>query len=91
MISNTIEKLFIVYSNTFLQKNVCFATVRNLTLVYGSFFRCLINVFFGIIVLENFVVFSNARSILQLMLCYRNLPKFDILTLFPIAEHELLD
>ena len=37
MISNTIEMLFIVYSNTFLQKNVFFPHVILFTLIYGPF------------------------------------------------------
>ena len=42
---------------------------------------CLINVLFSLILMENFVVISNARSFLQLMLCNQNLTKFFILTL----------
>ena len=86
MISNTTEVFFILYSNTLLPKNCDFPHVRNFTLVYGLF-SCLINVFFGTILMENFVIFSNTRSILELMLCNRNFTKFDILTL--ISEIEL--
>ena len=35
IISNTIEMLFIVYSNTFLQKNVTFPQIRHFTLIKG--------------------------------------------------------
>ena len=77
MISNTAERLFIVYNNIFLQKKVFFPHVRNFTLIYGPF-NCLINVFFGPILLEKIVIFLKARSILELMLCNQNL---DILTL----------
>ena len=45
------------------------------------FFSCLINALFSIILMENLVAFSNALSIFELMLCNRNLTKFDILTL----------
>ena len=65
-ISNTKEMLFIVHSNTFLQKKnpheICF------TLIY-SHFCCLIIVLFSLILKENVVLFSNARSIIELMLC----------------------
>ena len=44
-------------------------------------FSCLINVLFGLILMENVVLFSNACLILELMLCNENLTKFDILTL----------
>ena len=40
-------------------------------------FSCLIIVIFSLISMEIFVVFSNARSILELMLCNRNLTKFE--------------
>ena len=43
---------------------------------------CLINVLFDLILMENSVVFSNARSIWELMLCNCNLTKFDIITLW---------
>ena len=73
MISNTIEILFIVYINTFLQKKCVLPHITNFTLIYGPFS--------SLIFMEYFVVFSNAHSILELMLCNRNLTKFDILTL----------
>ena len=63
-----------------LQKNVFFPHVRNFTLIYGPF-NCLILVLFGPIFMENCVLFSNARSILELMCCNWNLTKLDILTL----------
>ena len=86
MISNTIEGLFIEYSNTFLQK-MCFFSchVKNYTLIYGPF-SCLIIVHFGPIIMENFVFFSNARSILELMRCNWNLTKLDVLTLFRLQN-----
>ena len=81
MISNTAEGLFIVYSNLFLQKKcVFFPHVGNFTLIYGPF-SCLIIVLFVPIFMENFVIKSNARSILELMRCNWNLTKLDILTL----------
>ena len=52
MISNAIERLFIVYSNKFLQKNVFFLHVRNFTSIYGPF-RCLIDVLSSPIFMEN--------------------------------------
>ena len=80
MISNTIEMLIIVYSKTFLQKKVFIPLVKTLS-SYMVLFSCLINVLFSLILMENFVVFSNVRSILKLMLCNRNLTKLDKLTL----------
>ena len=38
IISNTIEMLFIVYNNTFLQKIVTFPQLRHFTLIKGPFF-----------------------------------------------------
>ena len=70
----------IVYSHTFLHKNVFIPPLGNFTLIYGPF-SCLNNVLFGPIFMGNVVLFSNAHSILELMLCNRNLPKLDILTL----------
>ena len=46
MIFNTTGGSFIVYCNTFLQKNVFSPHVRNFTLFYGSY-SCLIIVLFG--------------------------------------------
>ena len=64
-----------------LTKNVFLSPhVRNFTLIYGAF-SCLIIVHFGLIFMENFVIFSNARSILELMRCNWNLKRLDILTL----------
>ena len=80
MISNTTERLFIEYSNKFLQKKMVFPHVSSFTLIFGPF-SCQINVFFGLIFMEEIVIFSNARPILDLMLCNWNLIKFDILTL----------
>ena len=80
MISNNTERLFIVYRNMVLQQNGFVPHLRNFTMVYGPF-SCLINVFFGLIFLEKFILFSNVRSILELILCNRNLTKSDILTL----------
>ena len=37
MISNTIEMLFIVYSNTFLQKKCVFSSGKFFILIYGPF------------------------------------------------------
>ena len=69
-----------------LTKKMCsFPHVRNFTLIYGPF-SCLINVLFGPIFMENFVIFSNARTILELMLCNGNLTKLDILTLFRLQS-----
>ena len=78
MISNTTVRLFIVYSYTFLQKNVFFSSCKNLTCICGPF-SCLINVLFGPIFMDFFP--PNAHLILELMLCNRNLTKLDILTL----------
>ena len=81
MIFNTTERLLIGYSNTFLQKKCVFPHVRNFTLIYGPF-SCQINVLFGKKkIMENFVTFLKARSILELKLCNRNITKLDILTL----------
>ena len=44
-------------------------------------FRCLINVLIGPIYMETCCSFSNACSILELMLCNSNLTKLDILVL----------
>ena len=57
-----------------------FHHVRSFTLFYG-YFICLIIVLFGPIFMEKFVIFSNARSILKLMLCNQNLTWLDIITL----------
>ena len=46
MISNTTERLFVVYISTFSQKMWFFPHVRNLTLINGPF-SCQINVLFG--------------------------------------------
>ena len=81
MISNTIEMLFIVCSNIFLQKNVYFFILKEILHWFMVLFSCLINAIFSIILMEIFFVFSNALSIFELMLCNRNLTKFDILTL----------
>ena len=78
MISYTIDRLIIVYIKTFLQKIYVFPPVRNWFMVL---FSCLINVLFSLIFMENFVVFSNARSILELMLCNRNFTKLVYQTL----------
>ena len=51
MISNTIERLFIVDSNTLLQKLCFFPHVRNFTLINGLF-SCLMDVLFGPIFME---------------------------------------
>ena len=48
--------LLIIYSNTFLQKNVFVSHVRNFTLIYSPY-SCLIDVLFGPILMENFVSF----------------------------------
>ena len=56
MISNTTERLFIVYINTLLQKNVFFPHVRNFKLIYGPF-SCLINILFGSVFMIFFVIF----------------------------------
>ena len=68
MISNAIEMLFIVYNKTFLQKQCVFPHVTFLHW-FMVLFSCLINVIFSHILMENFVLFSNARSILEIMLC----------------------
>ena len=52
---------------------------KDFTLIYGHF-SCLIIVLFGPIFMEEFVLFSNACQILELMRCNLNLPKLDILT-----------
>ena len=57
-----------------------FPHVRNFTLIYGPY-RYLIHVLFGPIWWQIIFVFSNARSILKLMLCNRSITKLDILTL----------
>ena len=44
-------------------------------------FRCIIIVLFGPILMESFVLFSNACSIKEVMLCNQNLTKLDVLTL----------
>ena len=79
MISNTTERLFTIYSNTFLQR-MFFSHVWNFTLIYGPN-SCLIDVLFDPILMETLVFFSNARLILELRLCNWNLTKWDILTL----------
>ena len=56
MIFNTTGRLFIIYSNAFLQKICVFPHVRNFTLIYGPF-SCLIDVLFGPILMENNVRF----------------------------------
>mgnify|MGYP006906348230 CR=1 FL=1 len=56
MIFNTTGRLFIIYSNAFLQKKCVFPHVRNFTLIYGPF-SCLIYVLFGPILMENYVRF----------------------------------
>ena len=56
MIFNTTGRLFIIYSNAFLQKKCVFPHVRNFTLIYGPF-SCLIDVLFGPILMENYVRF----------------------------------
>ena len=66
MISNTTGGLYIEYSNTFLQKDVFSPHITNVTLIYGLY-SCLIIVLFGPIFMGNFVIFSIARPILELM------------------------
>ena len=57
MIFNTTGRLFIIYSNAFLQQQKSvFPHVRNLTLIYGPF-SCLVDVLFGPILMENYVCF----------------------------------
>ena len=56
MIFNTTARLFIIYSNAFLQKKCVFPHVRNFTLIYGPF-SCLIYGLFGPILMENYVRF----------------------------------
>ena len=67
MISSTIEMLFLVYSNTFLQK-IYFSHVIFL-IWFMVLFSWLISVLCSLILMENFVIFSNACSCLELMLC----------------------
>ena len=63
------------------RKKCVFPHIRNFTLICGPY-SCLIYVLFGPIFNEKIVfVFSNARSILELMLCNSNLTKLGILTL----------
>ena len=57
MISNAIEMLFIVYNDTFLQKNVYFPHVIFLHW-FMVLFSWLINVIFIHISMENFVLFQ---------------------------------
>ena len=52
----TTERLLIIYSNLFLQKNVSLPHVRIFTLIYGPYIY-LIDDFFGPILMENFVCF----------------------------------
>ena len=81
MISSTIEMLFSVYRNSFLQEMCRFPHVIFLHWLM-VLFSCLLNVLISLILMGNYVVFSNARSILELILCNQNLTKFDILTLW---------
>ena len=74
-----IEMLLIVYSNAFIQKKL-FSSCEICYIDLWSFL-CLINVLVSLLLIENFVVSLNARSILELMLCKGNSTKFDILTL----------
>ena len=65
------QRLFITYSGTILQKNVFFPHVRKFVLNSGPF--CLLDSwpfgpYFCPFCHANFVLFSNARSILKLML-----------------------
>ena len=71
--------LFRVYSNTFLQKMCFFPHVIFLHWFVVPF-SCLINVLFSLILIKS-VFFSNACLILELLLCNRNLTKFNIRTL----------
>ena len=78
---STTEGLFIVYISIHSLKNMFFLPhERNFILIYGPF-SCLIILLFGPIFIQDFVLFSNAHSILKLMRCNSNLPKLDILTL----------
>ena len=66
MISNTIEMLIIVYSNALLQKNVFFPYVNvnmNFNIDLWSFLVAKLMYFLSQILMENVVLFSNARSI----------------------------
>ena len=56
MILNITGRLFIIYSNAFLQKKCVFPHLRNFTLIYGPF-SCLIDVLFGPILMENYLSF----------------------------------
>ena len=64
----------------FSYKKCIFSSWKEFTLIYGPF-SCLIIVLFGSIFMEDFVFFSNARSIFELMRCNSNLTKLNILTL----------
>ena len=80
MIFNTTGRLFKIHSNAFLQKKMFFFMwgILHWFMVLLNAYRCS----FGPILMENYVFFfSNAYSILELMLCNWNLTKLDILTL----------
>ena len=77
------DVFFIVYSNTFLQFFFFY-------LMYGILhwlivlFKLPNYILLCLILIEKFLVFSNDRSILELMLCNWNITKLDKLTLYTV-------
>ena len=78
---HTTEGLFIVYINYFLQKNMFFFFIKGILHLFMVLLVALKMSFLALFWWKIMFVFSNACSILELMLCNQNLTKLDILTL----------